>query len=325
MKPKVLLTRKVPENALAVLQGACELIMWPREDEPASRAFLEEHIVEADGLYCLITDKIDQALMALAPKLKVISTMAVGFNHIDIAEANRLGILVTNTPEVLTEATADLAFGLLLATARRLVEATDLLRNGEWKTWSPMLLTGQEVYGATLGIVGMGRIGEAVARRARGFDMKVLYHNRNRKPEAEQIYGLEYAELNRLLEVSDFVLLLLPYTPETANMIRMEQLQRMKKCAVLINVARGGIVNEADLYEALREGTIWAAGLDVFEEEPVQTNHPLLTLPNVVMLPHIGSAGIATRLKMALITAENLLQGLGGQRPKFLVNAEAWK
>lgn len=325
MKPKVLITRKVPENALAVLQETCELIEWPREDEPAPRTFLEEHIVEADGLYCLITDKIDKALMALAPKLKVISTMAVGYNHIDIAEANKLGILVTNTPEVLTETTADLAFALLLATARRLVEASDLLRKGEWRTWSPMLLTGQEVYGSTLGIIGMGRIGEAVARRARGFDMKVLYHNRNRKPEAEQIYGLEYAELNRLLEVSDFVLLLMPYTPETANMIGMNQLQRMKKSAVLINVARGGIVNEVDLYEALREGTIWAAGLDVFEEEPVQTDHPLLSLPNVVTLPHIGSAGIATRMKMALIAAENLQQGLVGQRPKFLVNAEAWK
>jgi len=325
MKPKVLVTRQIPEDALRMLEEACELKIWPHSDVPATREFLEKEIVDAEGLYCLLTEKIDKDILEKGNRLRAISTMAVGYNNIDVSAATERGIPVSNTPDVLTETTADLAFALLLATARRVVESSDFLRRGEWKTWSPMLLTGQDVYGATLGIIGMGRIGEAVGRRASGFDMKVLYHNRRRKPEVEEKYGFEYAELNQLLSQSDFVVILVPYSSETANLITMDQLRLMKKTASLINVARGGIVNEKDLYDALTGGVIWAAGLDVFETEPVPLDHPLLTLPNVVALPHIGSASIRTRTKMAQLAAENLLMSLAGQRPKCLVNPEVFE
>jgi glyoxylate reductase len=322
VKPKVLVTRMIPELARRMLEEACELTIWPHEDIAASREFLEKEIADADGLYCMLTDHIDEELLSGAGKLKAISTMAVGYNNIDVSAATRLGIPVSNTPDVLTETTADLAFALLLAAARRIVEAADFVRKGDWRTWAPMLLTGQDVHGATLGIIGMGRIGEAVGRRAGGFGMKVLYHNRSRKLEAEQKYGFEYADLNSLLRRSDFVVILVPYHSETANLITMEQMRFMKRTAVLINVARGGIVNETDLYEALKNGTIWAAGLDVFDTEPVSADHPLLSLPNVVALPHIGSASIKTRVQMARLAAENLLQGLAGERPRCLVNPE---
>lgn len=324
MKPKVLITRQIPDEALQLLEKTCELKVWPHTDEPVSRQFLEEEIADADGLYCLLTDAIDEELLNKAHKLRAISTMAVGYNNIDVSAATKRGIPVSNTPDVLTETTADLAFALMLSTARRIVESSDFLRRNEWKTWSPMLLTGQDVYGATLGIIGMGRIGEAVGRRAQGFDMKVIYHNRSRKHEAEQQYGFEYAELNDLLSRSDFVVILVPYSPETANLIAMEQLRLMKKDAVLINVARGGIVNEQDLFEALTSGVIWAAGLDVFETEPVPMDNPLLSLPNVVALPHIGSASIRTRTQMSLLAAQNLLQGLAGERARFLVNPQVF-
>jgi glyoxylate reductase len=325
MQPKVLVTRKIPDHVLKILEETCELKIWPHEDIPVTREFLEREITDVNGLYCLLTDTIDEELLSRATKLKAISTMAVGYNHIDVSAATVRGIPISNTPNVLTETTADLAFALMLATSRRIIEASELLRRDEWKTWSPMLLTGQDVHGATLGIIGMGRIGEAVARRASGFDMKILYHNRSRKLEVEQKYGLEYTDLNQLLSRSDFVMILVPFHSETANLIAMEQLRMMKHTAVLINVARGGIVNETDLYEALKSGMIWAAGLDVFNVEPVSMDHPLLTLPNVVALPHIGSASIKTRFHMAQLAAENLLQGLAGERPKCLVNPEVFE
>lgn len=294
--------------------------MWDKEDTPVPSEVLEKEIAEVDGLYCLLTETIDEALINHAQHLKVISTMAVGYNNIDVEAATRKGIMVTNTPGVLTETTADLTFALLMATARRLEEGSHYLRSGQWSTWSPMLLTGQDVFGATLGIIGLGRIGEALARRAKGFSMRILYHNRNRKPEVEEELDIEYAELNHLLKVSDFVCILVPYTPETINLIGAEELSLMKKTAVLINTARGGIVDETALYTALKNGTIWAAGLDVFEEEPVSVDHPLLTLPNVTLLPHIGSASIKTREKMALLAAQNLLQALQSEIPSNLVN-----
>lgn len=324
MKPKVYITRKIPASAAAMIEQVCDVEMWEREDEPVPREILEEKIGEVDGLYCLLTETIDEKLLRRANRLKVVSNMAVGYNNIDVAAASRRGILVTNTPGVLTETTADLTFALLLATARRIVEAADFVREGRWKTWSPLLLTGQDVYGATLGIIGLGRIGEALAKRAKGFDMRILYHNRNRKPQAEQALGVEYRDLDALLQESDFVCILTPYTVETKNLIGERELSLMKKTAVLINSARGGIVNEQALYEALQNGTIWAAGLDVFAEEPVAADHPLLRLPNVVALPHIGSASIRTRTKMAELAALNLLQALKGERPAHLVNPEAW-
>ncbi|GAX89826.1 2-hydroxyacid dehydrogenase [Effusibacillus lacus] len=325
MKPKVYITRKLPEEVVSRIREVCEIRMWEEEEVPVPRFVLENEIAKIDGLYCLLTETIDRTLLEKAPKLKVVSNMAVGYNNIEVSAATDRGILVTNTPGVLTETTADLTFALLMATARRIVESSGFLRSGQWKTWSPMLLTGQDIHGATLGIIGLGRIGEALARRAKGFDMRLLYHNRSRKPDAENRLGLEYTDMETLLRESDFVCVMTPYTPETHNLIGKAQLALMKKNAVLINTARGGIVNEDDLYEALKKGTIWAAGLDVFEQEPIPLNHPLLTLPNVVTLPHIGSASVKTRLKMAHLAADNLLQALSGQRPAHPVNPEVLK
>lgn len=322
VRPKVYITRRIPQEVVTRIEEVCEVRMWEEENVPVPREVLEEEIGEVDGLYCLLTESVDEALLSKAQYLKVVSNMAVGYNNIDVDAATKRGIMVTNTPGVLTETTADLTFALLMATARRLIEASDYLRSGKWQTWSPMLLTGQDVYGATLGIIGLGRIGEAVARRAKGFDMKVLYYNRSRKPEAEEQLGLKYADLETLLRESDFVCVMTPYTPETRNLIDREQLSLMKRSAVIINTARGGIVNEEALYEALKNGTIWAAGLDVFEQEPISPDHPLLTLPNVVTLPHIGSASIRTRMKMAHLAADNLLQALAGKIPVNLVNRE---
>jgi glyoxylate reductase len=319
-RPRVYITRKIPEAAVAKIREQCEVLMWEREDEPVPRDELASHIRNVDGVLTLLTDTIDASLLEQTERLQVISNMAVGYNNIDVEAASRKGIIVTNTPDVLTEATADLTFALLMATARRLVEASDFLRQGKWKTWSPMLLTGMDIYGSTMGIIGMGRIGEGLARRASGFGMKVLYHNRNRKPEAEQQLGLQYVDLPTLLRESDFVCIMTPYTKETRGMIGKAELSMMKKTAILINTARGGIVDETALYEALKSGTIWAAGLDVFEQEPVPLSHPLLQLPNVVTLPHIGSASVETRLKMADVAAENLLRVLKGEPPLYRVN-----
>lgn len=319
MQHKVFITRKIPESALRQIESVCRVEMWEEEDVPVPRSVLEEKIEEIDGLYCMLTERIDEPLLERAKKLKVISNMAVGYNNIDVEAAKKRGIAVCNTPGVLTETTADLTFALLMATARRLIEASDFLRNGRWKTWSPMLLTGQDVYGATMGIIGLGRIGEALARRARGFDMRVLYYNRSRKQEAEERLGLAYTDLDTLLSESDFVCIMTPYTPETHHLIGERELSLMKPTAILINTARGGIVDETALYQALKQGTIRAAGLDVFEKEPVDPDHPLLTLPNVVALPHIGSASVETRTKMAELAADNLLKVLAGEQPKHLV------
>lgn len=319
MKPKVYVTRKLPEKIIDYLSRDCVVKMWEKEDQPVPRAILEKEIVDADGLLCLLTENIDEDLLHKANHLKVVSNMAVGYNNIDIQAAKRKGILVTNTPGVLTETTADLTFGLLIATARRLEESTRYLKDGKWKTWSPMELTGQDIYGSTLGIIGMGDIGEAVARRAKGFAMNVLYHNRNRKLEVEQKLGVQFSHLEDLLRTSDFVVVMTPYTPETRHLIAYEELSIMKPTSILINTSRGGIVNEDALYRALVEKKIWGAGLDVFEQEPISPNHKLLQLPNITALPHIGSASIATRVKMAQLSAFNLLQALNQRTPPNLV------
>lgn len=322
MRPSVYITRRIPDSTVEKISEVCQVEMWEEEDIPVPRAVLEEKIENIDGLFCLLTETIDEALLQKAKQLKVISNMAVGYNNIDVDAATEKGIFVTNTPGVLTETTADLTFALLMATARRIVEASDFLREGSWKTWSPMLLTGQDVYGATLGIIGMGRIGESLAKRAKGFDMRILYHNRSRKEEAEKTWGIEYADLDSLLRESDFVCVMTPYTEETRNLIGERELSLMKNSAILINTARGGIVNEAALYEALKQNKIWAAGIDVFEQEPVSPDHPLLTLPNVVTLPHIGSASIQTRTRMAELAAANLIQGVMGKPPRNRVNQD---
>lgn len=321
MKPKIFITRKIPSSAVDKLKLACEVEMWDEEDIPVPRDVLERKVRDVEGLLCLLTEAIDQSLLEQAPHLKVVSNMAVGYNNIDVAEAGSRAIMVTNTPGVLTETTADLTFALLMAASRRVVEASQYLRNGEWKTWSPMQMTGQDIYGSTMGIIGMGRIGQALAKRAKGFDMRVLYYNRSRKPEHED--GIEYAELDALLAQSDFVCVMTPLSDETYHLIGKRKLELMKSTAVLINTARGGIVDEEALYDALTLGKIWAAGLDVFEQEPIRMAHPLLKLPNVVALPHIGSASIRTRTLMAELAADNLIRGLRGQRPEHLVN-ESW-
>ena len=320
LKPKIYITRKIPNQILEIIKEACEVTMWKEAETPVPREELERQIRGVDGLYCLLTEQIDQELLEKAPNLKIVSNMAVGYNNIDVDAATEKGIMVTNTPGVLTETTADLTFALLMSTARRIVESDQFLRKGNWKTWSPMLLTGQDIYGATLGIIGLGRIGEAVARRAAGFKMNVLYHNRSRKVEAEQELGITFTDMESLLKESDYVCVLTPYTQETKNLIGQKGLSLMKETAILINTSRGGIVNEDALYSALKNGEIWAVGLDVFEEEPVSMDHPLLSLPNVVALPHIGSASKNTRLKMAEVAAVNLLAGLQNQTPPHLVN-----
>ncbi|RSK55156.1 2-hydroxyacid dehydrogenase [Bacillus canaveralius] len=320
MKAKVYITRRLPDRIIEKLEDQFEIRMWKEENVPVPREVLEREVTEIDGLFCLLTESIDKSLLDKAKNLKIVSNMAVGYNNIDIEAASQRGIMVTNTPGVLTETTADLTFALLLATARRIVESSDYLRGGKWETWSPMQLTGQDINGATLGIIGLGRIGEAVAKRAKGFDMNVLYYNRARKYEAEETLGITYYDFDDLLKESDFICIMTPYSPETKNLIDRDQLSKMKNNAILINTARGGIVNEEALYEALKSGRIWGAGLDVFVEEPVSLEHPLLTLPNVVALPHIGSASIKTRLRMAELAADNLIDALNNEIPKYLVN-----
>lgn len=317
---KIYITRKLPEAIVEKLSAEFDVSMWEESETVVPREILFEKVKEVDGLLCMLTETIDRKLLETAPNLKVISNMAVGYNNIDIEAATEKGIAVTNTPGVLTETTADLTFTLLMATARRVVEASQYLREGKWKTWSPLQLTGMDIHGATLGIIGLGRIGEAVARRAKGFNMHILYNSRTRKKDKEQELGIYFAELETLLRESDYICLLLPYSKDVHHLISLRELAMMKKTAVLINTARGGIVDENALYDALAMGTIWAAGLDVFEKEPVDPAHPLLTLPNVVTLPHIGSASVATRMKMASLAADNVINELRGVGKVMRVN-----
>lgn len=300
MKPIVFITQKLPDQAVAELEEQYEVRMWPEENTPAPREKLLEEAKEAHALWTMLSDRVDSEVFEAAPNLKIVSNLAVGYNNIDLEAAHKHGVTVTNTPDVLTESTADLTFALLLATARRVIEAEKTVRSGDWQSWTPMGMTGQNVGGATLGIIGMGRIGEAVARRAKGFGMDILYHNRTRR----NLEDVRYAEFEELLKTSDYVVILTPLTPETKGMIGAKELAMMKESACLINVARGGIVDEMALYEALKEKQIWGAGLDVFEQEPVPIDHPLLTLPNVTVLPHIGSATVQTRLEMMALNAE---------------------
>ncbi len=322
-KPKVLVTRRVHEDALRMLQDACEVDLW-EEDRPIPREELLRRIADKEGLYCMLTERVDETLLQQAPRLRVVSNMAVGYDNIDVAACTRRGIPVGHTPGVLTDTTADLAFALLLAAARRLVEAADYVRAGRWQTWSPNLLLGYDVHGATLGILGMGRIGAAVVRRAQGFGMRVLYHSRRRHEEVEAALGARYVDFDTLLQEADFLSIHTPLTPETYHLIGERELRRMKPTAILINTARGGVVDPKALYRALTEGWIAAAALDVTEPEPIPPDDPLLTLPNCIVVPHIGSASHATRRRMALMAAENLLAGIRGERLPYCVNPEVY-
>lgn len=322
-KPYVFMTRRVSEDAIKLLQQSFELKIW-EEESPVPREVLLDEVEKADGLYVMLTDRIDQEVLNKAKRLKAISTMAVGYDNIDVEMATEKGIVITNTPGVLSEATADLTFALLMDTARRLSEANRYLLHGDWKSWSPMLMAGQDVYGATLGIIGMGRIGEAVARRAKGFNMKIIYNNRNQRVEIEEALGAEYRQIDDLLQEADFIVLLTPLTKETANLIGERELNLMKSSAIFINVSRGATVDEEALYRALRDKRIWGAGLDVFRQEPIPMDNPLLSLDNIVVLPHIGSASIKTREKMAMLAAEGLRDALTGQKPQFVVNKDVY-
>jgi glyoxylate reductase len=321
----VYVSRIIPEPALEIIRAAAEMRMWDREDVPPPRDVLLREVAGCDGLLSLLTDRIDDELLARAPRLKVVGNMAVGYDNIDVDAATRHGVLVSNTPDVLTETTADFAFALLMAAARRMVEADAFTRAGKWKTWGPMLLAGQDIHHATLGLVGLGRIGSAVAKRAKGFEMTVLYYDPIRRPDLEASLGIEYRTMNDVLRSSDFISVHVPLTPETRHLIGADQFRMMKPSAVFINAARGPIVDQAALAEALRSRTIYAAGIDVFEQEPVSSDDPLLGLDNAVIAPHIASASIPTRTRMATLAAENIAAVLQGRRPPTPVNAEVLK
>jgi glyoxylate reductase len=314
---KVLITREIPAAGLRPLE---EFDVTVLSEAPPERADLLEAACGAEGVLSTVTEKIDGTFMdAAGEDLKVIANMAVGYDNVDVEAAKTRGVIVTNTPGVLDETTADVAFMLLLAAARRLGESERVLRAGRWEWWGPKLFMGPDVWGKKLGIVGLGRIGKAVARRARGFDMKILYHNRSRREEAEEELGASYLELDELLETADFITLHTPLTDETRHLIDAPALERMKPEAVLVNTSRGPVVDEAALADALAEGRIFAAGLDVYEEEP-KVHPKLLELENVVLAPHIGSGSIETRGKMAVLAAENLAAVLRGEQPKTLVS-----
>lgn len=321
MQAKVLVSKHIYAEAVDFLASRAELD-YHDSDESLAPADLAARLDGKQGLVCQLTDKITPALMEAAPELKVVSNVAVGFDNIDVAVATSRGLIVTNTPGVLTDTTADLAFALILGAGRRLGEAERYLRAGRYKQWRIDLLTGWDIWGATLGIVGLGRIGQAVARRGRGFNMRLLYNDPVRQSrQVEEELGVEYVSKRELLEQSDFVTLHCALTPETRHLIAAADLQAMKPTAVLVNTSRGPVVDEAALAEALDCGEIAAAGLDVFEEEPKV--HPrLVECENALILPHIASASVATRTRMCMIAAENMAAGLRGVRPPHIVNPE---
>jgi glyoxylate reductase len=315
---KVLVTREIPEAGLRLLEGYDVSVLYER---PPERGELLEAVRGANGILSTATDRIDGEVMDAAGEgLKVVANMAVGYDNIDVEAAQERGVVVTNTPGVLDETTADVAFMLMLAAARRLGEGERLLRAGRWEWWGPKQLRGLDVWGKKLGIVGMGRIGQAVARRARGFGMEVLYHNRSRKEDAEREIGARYLGLEDLLRESDFVSIHTPLTEETRHLIGERELDLMKPTAVLVNTSRGPVVDEGSLADALESGRIFAAGLDVYEEEP-KVHPKLLELDNVVLAPHIGSASMETRDRMATLAAENLRAVLSGELAKSPVDA----
>jgi len=308
-----------------MVQAFCDAQIWEGDLPPSSDA-IRERVQGIDGLLCLLTDPIDADVMdAAGPQLKVIANYAVGFDNIDVPAATERGIMVTNTPGVLTETTADFAFTLLMAAARRVVEGMDYVRADKWRTWGPLLLLGQDIHHATLGIVGLGRIGKAVARRARGFDMRVLYYDPYCSQDDAKDVGARAVDFETLLTEADFVSVHVPLTDETHYLIGTQQLKLMKTSAVLINTSRGPIVDSDALYLALTQGDIAYAALDVTDPEPLPGDHKLLTLSNIIVCPHIASASVASRTKMATMAADNLIAGLKGKTPPNLVNPDVLK
>ncbi len=325
-RPRVLVTRVIPDEGLDLVREACDVDLW--EDElPPPRDELLRRVAGIEGMLSLLTDHVDDELLdAAGPQLKVVSNFAVGFDNIDVPALTRRGIPAGNTPGVLTETTADLAFALLMAAARRIPEGVDYVRDGHWRTWGPMLLMGVDIHGATLGIVGFGRIGREMARRGRGFGMDIIYHDvhaASAQDEAE--LGARQVEMDELLRTADFISLHVNLTEETRHLVNADALRAMKTTAVLVNTSRGPVVDPSALEHALRDGEIFAAGLDVTDPEPLPADHPLVALPNCVVVPHIASASRVTRGKMAAMAAANLLAGLRGERLPTPVNPEVYE
>lgn len=320
--PKIFITRIIPDPGLALVKEQFPYFDIWTQDLPLSRDELFKRSRGVDGLLCLLTEKIDSKLMdAIGPQLKVISSMSVGVDHIDVAAATARGIPVGNTPGVLTDATADQAFALMLSAARRIPEAERFLRAGKWVTWQPSLLLGADFAGSTLGIVGYGRIGQAVAKRAQGFDMRVIYHD----PTAEPAFGAQPSDLDTLLHESDFVSIHVPLTERTRHLVNADFLAKMKPNAVLVNTSRGGVLDQTALYYALKSNQIFVAALDVTDPEPLPMDSPLLELENCVIVPHLGSASKKTRDMMSLLAAQNLVAGMKGERLPHCVNPQMYK
>lgn len=323
VEAKVYVTRQLFDEAIEILRRHAEVDVYEGIDDAIPRDLLLSKVEDVDGLLCLLTDTIDEEVMDVGRRLRVISNYAVGYNNIDVKAATERGIYVTNTPGILTETTADCAFALLMAAARRIPEADRHVKAGRWvHAWGPRMFIGSDVNGKTLGIVGLGRIGSAVARRARGFNMRILYHDIYRREDLEEELGIIYKDVNEMLSEADFVTLHVPLTEETHHMIGAGELSTMKRTAYLINTSRGPVLDQGALYEAVRDGVIAGAGLDVFEREPIDPESPLLQLENVVSTPHIASASVETRTKMAVVAAENLASVLQGMEPPNLVNPE---
>jgi glyoxylate reductase len=323
-KLKVYVTRELPERGLKIIKEHFDAEVWPEYAPPPKKVIIEK-ARNVDALVSLLSDKIDSEVFDAAPKVKIVAQLAVGFDNIDVQEATKRGIYVTNTPEVLTDTTADFAWALLMAVARRVVEADKYVRTGQWKVgWHPSMMQGRDVYNATIGIVGAGRIGYAVAKRATGFGMRILFYDVVPRPEIEQL-GAKKVDLETLFKESDFVSIHVPLMKETYHLVNADRLKLMKKTAYLINNSRGPVVDEKALYEALKAGRIAGAGLDVFEQEPTPVDNPLLKLDNVVVAPHISSASYETRSKMAEMVADNLVAFFERRKPPNLVNPDVLK
>jgi glyoxylate reductase len=323
-RPKIYVTRLIPEEGLAMLRDQTEMKVW-EEELPPPRQVLMDQVRDIDGLLSLLTDRIDPELLDQAPRLKVVSNFAVGFDNIDVPAATARGIPVGNTPGVLTDTTADFAFALLMAAARRIQEGIEHVHAGKWKTWGPKLLLGQDVHGATLGIIGFGRIGQGMATRSTGFGMRVLYYDVNRRPDLEASMGVTYVDLDTLLREADFVTIHTDLNESTRHMMNAAAFSKMKRTAIVVNTARGPIVDPKALYDALASHRIAGAALDVTEPEPIPLDSPLLTLPNCLIVPHLASASVATRGKMAQMAAANLIAGLRGDRLPNCVNPEVYE
>lgn len=318
MKPKVFIARKVPDEVLEYIGKYCDYEKWD-SDEKRTREELYKKLSDKDGLITTGT-RIDEELLSHAPNLKIVSNISVGYNNFDLEVMKARKVIGTHTPNVLDDTVADLIFGLILSAARRIPELDRYVKDGKWKRGDDLNLFGLNVHHKTLGIIGMGRIGEAVAKRAKlGFDMDVIYHNRSRKPEVEEKLGAKYSDMEDLLKTSDFIVLMTPLTKETEGLIGYKEFDLMKKTAIVINASRGQTVNEKALIDALENKKIYAAGLDVFEKEPVDKDNPLLKLDNVITLPHIGSANEQTRYEMAKVGAENLIKAVLGEIPPNIV------